>query len=72
MQTSSKVTSLKKSGLLAKIINSLFGAKKEVETVPHEPVGGKGRFFECKRAIEHAYDCRRSQSQRRKLARRVG
>lgn len=63
MQTSSKVSSVKRSGLFASIFGALINSK-------YEPVGEKGHYFEGN--IDRRYNCRKSQRQRRKLARRVG
>jgi hypothetical protein len=69
MQTSSKVSSVKKIGFLASLMNALL--KNLKETKPHETIGGKGHYFESMGAINYKFQCRRSQSKRRKLARRT-
>jgi len=68
MQTSSKVTSAKKVGLLASLFGGLFKAEK---SDPVGSVGGKGHYFESMGAINHKFNARSSQSKRRKMARRT-
>ena len=68
MQTSSKVTSAKKVGILASLFDGLLGAEK---TYPVESAGGKGHYYESMGAINQKFNARSSQRKRRKLARRT-
>jgi len=66
MQTSSKVTSAKKVGLLASLFGALQGTKAYT---PVESMGGRGHYFDGN--AELGYNARRSQSKRRKMERRT-
>ena len=72
MQTSSKVTSAKKVGILASLFHNLFNSEKAISGEPVGSTGGKGHYFESIGAIEHSFHCRSSQSKRRKLERKTG
>jgi hypothetical protein len=67
MQTSSKVTSAKKVGLLAGLLHAFLGSKS---AKPIDSMGGKGHYFDGNGA--NGYFARSTQSQRRKMARRTG
>jgi hypothetical protein len=63
MQTSSKVTNAKKIGFLASLFHALFSPKMEkAMRLNHNPAAN----------IQSSFQCRSSQSRRRKLARRRG
>jgi hypothetical protein len=66
MQTSSKVTSAKKVGVLASLFHALLGSSA---IKPIESMGGEGHYFDGNG--ENGYQYRRSQSKRRKMERRT-
>lgn len=66
MQTSQKVTSVKKAGIFANFFRSLLGSNG---IKPIESMGGKGHYFDGN--AENGYQYRSSQSKRRKLERRT-
>jgi hypothetical protein len=68
MQTSSKVSSVKKVGILAGLFQALLDSKAITET--YETAGGRGHYFDGNGAA--GYNFRSSQHKRRKMERRRG
>ena len=63
--------------LIVSFFKRFFGRKTaprrtRADITPIETVGGRGHYFESKGAIERAFQCRSSQSKRRKMGRRTG